>query len=568
MKNVYLILLFVLLSNFFYGQTLVHYGNQTISRNEFLMAFRKNNLRIVPTDSAYRNYLNLYILYKLKVQAAYDEKLDTLPAVVTEMQNLKRQLFNQYSYDEESLNRMAKEAFTRSQHDLRISYIFVASTEEASPADTAKAWKKINAAYKALKNQKDFNEVALQYSEDPFVKANRGDLGYITVFDLPYSIENLAYHTPPGKFSPVLRTSGGYIILKNAAERHAIGHTRIAQIILNIPGEEATVTEAQFTRLRADSIYQALITGADFNAMTRTYMSNHLSYQQDDVLLESGIAAFEEQLEKTNFYSRKEGDYSEYYDSFNFHIVKRIKRKPPPAVVDKKIMEEMKEAVKSDPRIAVSRQLFLQTVLKQTGFRQNIPKGNSLWDYTDSVLDEKPPSDSSITNQLVIFQFPEKKYTVGDWIEYRKSLIYFVTVTHGKTNSEILDLFRENVAFEYYKENLGEYNPSLAAQINEFRDVSVLYEIMQRQVWNRASADTAGLRKYFETHAKNYLKRSGTEATNSVAATTSPETFGEARERVITDYQNELEKKWIEELKKKYPVTVSENVFKTLPKQT
>ncbi len=64
-----------------------------------------------------------------------------------------------------------------------------------SPADTAKAWKKIQEAYQALKNGKDFGETAVQFSEDPFAKTNKGDIGYITVFDLPYSMETVAYQS-------------------------------------------------------------------------------------------------------------------------------------------------------------------------------------------------------------------------------------------------------------------------------------------------------------------------------------------------------------------------------------
>ena len=79
MKNVFLIFLLSFCSYSFYGQTLVSYGKQTISRQEFLTAFRKNNTHTKATEKAYRDYLNLYIRYKLKVQAAKDLKLDTLP---------------------------------------------------------------------------------------------------------------------------------------------------------------------------------------------------------------------------------------------------------------------------------------------------------------------------------------------------------------------------------------------------------------------------------------------------------------------------------------------------------
>ena len=43
-------------------------------------------------------------------------------------------------------------------------------------------------------------------------------------------------------------------------------------------------------------------------------------------------------------------------------------------------------------------------------------------------------------------------------------------------------------------------------------------------------------------------------------------TFKEARGLVINDYQNFLEAKWIEQLKKQYPVKIDEKVFQTLSK--
>jgi peptidyl-prolyl cis-trans isomerase SurA len=513
MKNVVFAFLLSLCCNTFYGQTLVSYGKQNIYREEFLTAFRKNNAHTKATDKAYRDYLNLYIRYKLKVQAAKDLKLDTLAGQITELKNFKSQIVDQYVNDENSLNQLAKEAFARSQYDLRISYIFVAAPKNASPADTAKAWRKIQGAYAALKNEKDFGETAVQFSEDPYVKENRGDLDYITVFDLPYAMETVAYNTGLGKFSPVFRTNGGYIILKKTAQRPAQGLIKIAQILIIFPFD-ANEAERIDTKDRADSIYQALKKGADFGTMARKYSGDNLSYQLDGVLPEFGIGKYVQGFENTAFNLKKDGDISQVYESpFGFHIIKRIAREPVPATLNQKTLDKLKEKVKADARVSVSRKQMTQTILTQTQFKEFIPPGNRLWDFTDSLLQNKTPApNSGITEQSVLFQFPDQKFTVGNWIAYRRSLRSAPNLTNGKTNSDILDLYRQTVAFEYYKEHLEKYNPAFAAQVSEFNDGNLLFEVMQRQIWNRAAADTLGLKKYFEVNTRKYWWKPGAES--------------------------------------------------------
>jgi peptidyl-prolyl cis-trans isomerase SurA len=513
MKNVFFIILLCVTSHSFYGQTLVSYGKQTISREEFLKAFRKNNANIKATEKAYRDYLDLYIRYKLKVQAAKDMKLDTLAGQITDLKNFKSQIVDQYITDEISLSQMAKEAFIRSQRDLRISYIFVAATKNATPADTAKAWQKIQDAYKALKNNRDFGETALQFSEDPNVKENRGDLGYVTVFDLPYAMETVAYNTAPGKFSSVFRTNGGYIILKTTSQRPAEGVITVAQILIIFP-YQAKEEEKLSTKNRADSIYLALKNGADFASMAKKFSGDNLSYQLGGVLPEFGIGKYEAGFENAAFSLKKDGDISQpYLSAFGYHIIKRLSRNPIPARADQKSLDRMKEKIKADPRVAVSKKRMTQTILKQTQFKEFIPPGNSLWSYTDSLLLNKPPApNTGITDESILFQFPERKYTIGDWITFRRNLRSSPNVTNGKTNLDILDLYRQTVAFEYYREHLEKYNAAFAVQVNEFSDGNLLFEVMQRQIWNRAVEDSAGLKKYFETNIKKYWWKPGAEA--------------------------------------------------------
>ena len=647
MKNVVLILILLFSSNTFFGQTLAQFGNHIITREEFLNAYRKNNSHVKATAKSYREYLNLYIRYRLKVQAANDLKLDTLPGQITELLNFKSQIIDQYMNDETSLNQMAKEAFYRSQRDLRLSYIYVASPRNSSPGDTAKAWGKIQQAYQALKKGENFGDVATRFSEDPFVKNNQGDLGFITVFDIPYSMETAAYKTALGKYSTVFKTAGGYVILKKTAERTALGRIHAAQILVAFPFQANDAAKKETLR-RADSIYRAIRSGSDFATLARKFSGDNLSYQLGGSLPEFGIGKYEKGFEETAFNLKNDGDISEpYASSFGYHIIKRVTRIPVSSKLDQKTLNELKEKIKKDPRIAISRDQMLQTILKRTKFKQNLSPDNLFWDYTDSLLKNKKPAlNAGINDTTVLFQFPEKKYTVGDWIIYRKSLRTSPNLTNGKTNSEILYGYRQTVVFEYYKQHLEKYNAAYAAQVNEFRDGNLLFEIMQRQIWNKSSADSAGLEKYYEAHKEKYWWKPGAEAVifnalnlssadklsidiknnfynwrmevDSLASQVqadsgrfewkqipgngktlsgskitpysfstsqgsknksvqfayiireypnpSPRSFAEARSMAINDYQNDLENKWIEEIKKKYPVSINENTLKTLPK--
>jgi peptidyl-prolyl cis-trans isomerase SurA len=55
-------------------------------------------------------------------------------------------------------------------------------------------------------NGEDFGELAVQNSQDPSAKDNRGDLGYFSSFRMVYAFESAAFKTPKGKISNPVRT--------------------------------------------------------------------------------------------------------------------------------------------------------------------------------------------------------------------------------------------------------------------------------------------------------------------------------------------------------------------------
>ena len=100
----------------------------------------------------------------------------------------------------------------RGQKDIRLAHIYIALPKNATPVDTLRAYERAMTAYNELKKGKRFGEVAIAFSDDPTAKMNKGVIGYITVFSLPYELENLAYSLAPGQWSKPYRSKGGYHI--------------------------------------------------------------------------------------------------------------------------------------------------------------------------------------------------------------------------------------------------------------------------------------------------------------------------------------------------------------------
>ena len=494
------------------AQTLFTVDRNPVSKEEFLKAYNKNNTGQKPSQASYREYLELYIRYKLKVRAAYDAQLDTLAGQRMELQNFRSQVAESYLKDETSLDRLVKEAYQRGQKDIHISHILIALPKNATPYDTARAYEKAMAAYTVLKRGKKFEEIARQYSEDPSAKMNSGSLGYITVFTLPYQLENLAYSLSAGQISKPYRTKGGYHIFRNDGERRSLGRVRVAQILVAFP-PSATEAQKQEARHRADSLYDLLHKGGDFASLARSYSGDNLSYQQGGELPEFGIGRYDSAFEATAFGLDRDGAISKPLASdFGYHIIKRLDRKPFPTAMDESATAQLKQEVMNDPRIEVSRKALLDRIKQQTEFRMADVNDLDLWAFTDSAM--RNPGLSSfrgLSFTTTLFSFAQQSYSLKEWLDYTRA------GRGGKpggssVDKEIFDRFVDRMAQDYYRNHLEDYNKDFAFQLMEFREGNLLFEVMQRKIWDKASTDSAGLRKYYDGHKEKYWWEPSAEA--------------------------------------------------------
>jgi peptidyl-prolyl cis-trans isomerase SurA len=344
------------------------------------------------------------------------------------------------------------------------------------------------------------------------VKINKGRIGYITVFTLPYELENLAWSLSPGQFSKPYHSKGGYHIFKVVAERKSLGRIKVAQILLPFaPGSTPVTHEA--VRNRADSLYMLLQNGADFATMAKTYSGDNLSYQNGGELPEFGIGKYDSAFEATAYALDRDGAISRpLLSAYGYHIIKRIDRKPFPRQFDAQAMATMKQQVLNDPRVEVSRQALLARIYRATNFRRADFSEEDLWAFTDSVQ-RNPPLSSyhSLSNTTVLFSFDQRNYIAKEWLDYSRT-VKPQRAGAGVPDKDLFKRYVERTAMEYYRNHLELYNPDFAFQLTEFKEGNLLFEIMQRKIWDKASTDSAALRNYYEAHKDKYWWNASADA--------------------------------------------------------
>jgi peptidyl-prolyl cis-trans isomerase SurA len=101
---------------------------------------------------------------------------------------------------------------------------------------------------------------------------------------------------------------------------------------------------------------------------------------------------------------------------------------------------------------------------------------------------------------------------VSDWLLYLRNLNKVWNDDTADNYQRLFDVFVNEFSVANYASRLEKYNPSFKAQIDEFKEGNLLFEIMQRKVWGKAASDTLELKKFYAQHHQKYIWNSSADA--------------------------------------------------------
>lgn len=487
---------------------------------DFMYIYQKNNQETQIDKKTIDEYLDLYINFKLKVAAAEEAGIDTTAAFKKELQNYYKQAIPRYMVDEEAEQMALSKAYSRSCVDRVVSHIAVKCPDDATAEEEAAALEKINRARvrvttglpvvvgkgKRAKTKpgvvEDFNIVAAEMSEDPSVTVNQGHIGVVRPFRFIYSFEQAAYNTPIDSVSEVFRSPFGFHILKVERE---MPHEEMsaAHIMLMTPRNNDSISAV--AKMRIDSLYEVVKAGADFSQIAAQYSEDRSSAMRGGHLGYFSKGQMVIEFERTAFALEHDGDISEPVKSqYGWHIIKRLDRRGV-LPLDSARTALAKNIKRSPDYQQEIENHFVNKLKQEYSFTEN----TAAFDSLIALANTQGQLDSlffatALGMHDVLFTISNRPYTQHDFALYLQS--------NSKSNSRIAERivkekYGKYIAAELRQEeenHLTEKHEELRNLVGEYHDGILLFEVSLKEVWDKASADTAGLTAFFNEHKKEY----------------------------------------------------------------
>ncbi len=615
---------------------LMNINGKDITKSEFEYIYHKNNRQQVDVNGL-EEYMPLFVNYKLKVDAAEKAGIDTTAAFVSELDGYRKELAKPYLTDLATENNLLHEAYDNYAKNVEISHILITTgqmpTEEARKEALAKAQE---VAAKAQAGE-DFAALAQQYSEDPGSQSRGGYLGYIKGGRLIYPFEKVAFAMQPGEISEPVETRFGYHIIKVHNVRPDQGERLCAHIFLMVPRDATPEVEAQI-KAQADAIYKDILAGADFAQMAREKSQDQSNAMRGGELPWVAAGDLVKEIEDAAFSLEVGQVAAPVRSNYGYHIVKLNDMRGVRSFEE--MRPELQQRLSRDERGAMARTVLIDRLKAENNYRIDDVMVETAVALCGAAIDSTALAHLA-QQDMVLATYADKQVTskyIAESLSTRRLMpghnpkTIILAEIERKAEGDLLQIETDALADKY---------PDYRNLINEYRDGMLLFEISNREVWEKASTDVKGLEKFFKKNKKKYTwdrprykgfvvscadenvakevkkllkKNSENDVVATIEATfntdstvvvsierglyiqgdnkyvdelafagaqaqreealpivflsgktlKAPETYLDVRGQVTADYQEYLEKLWVEQLNKKANVVINEDVLKTI----
>lgn len=472
-------------------------GGNDVRLSEFEYLYKKNNAQQIEPQTL-DEYVDMFVIYKLKVADAIAAGIDTTKAFVNEFDGYADDLAKPYLTDKEFADSLRRRAYDRMQLIVNVDHLMLPATDRSGNPSAPKAT--LDSLRQLIVDGKaSFGSLAALHSIDNATKSRNGNMGWITANMFPIEFENVVYSIPDGQLSEVFVTPYGHHLIRRNASRPNPGMVHARHILLRVDQKSPD----SVARQRIDSVYNALKQGADFAALASRLSDDTGSARNGGELPWFGKGRMVAEFDSVAF-AIPDGTLSEPFRTiFGYHIIDKLGSRPIPSY------EESLPAI--DKAFEQNKLADLVASRSMSRHYAKYPStvNREAIDSVHEIIRRAGGINADTRLQLcnldmTAFEIEGVKLTVGQ-IAAGLPERELKGVT-GSINvfDNLLKRSIETSTLSVARRHLAEQNTDYRNILGEYRDGILLYEISNRNVWNRATTDTAGLNRFFEANRANY----------------------------------------------------------------
>ncbi|MBL7818770.1 MAG: peptidylprolyl isomerase [Saprospiraceae bacterium] len=423
--------------------------------------------------------------------------------------------------------------------EIEAGHILIRKQKEGVAQPDAK--KRIDDIYAQLKAGKEFGELAVSYTEDQGSQSRGGYLGFFGIGRYELGFEDAVFAlAKDGDFSAPYESSIGWHIIrrmsKKGIEPFDVLKSRLKARVQRDSRYELA-RAAMVERIKVEGKFTEGVAARDKFIATLDSSFLTYSYKLPDDLSTEKLFGFDKYItsvgEWTKWLSETAGNKRINYSmQLNNNVAEVAKKLYDEFVTEKALGYEELQLDKKYPDFKNLMREYEEGILLFEAIKQNV------WDKasTDTVGLEK-----FFTNNAGRYNWDE-----------RASLIYYTISDSAKADSLKI---RKFAAKKSPQEVLKKFNKK--GEVVKFREETVekgKNKAIDPSVWKAGSVITGGSDRLNFIKVEKILPK-------------MPKALKEARGYVVADYQEYLEKEWMNELTAKYKVDIKQDVLNALIKK-
>ena len=266
-------------------------------------------------------------------------------------------------------------------------------------------------------------------------------------------------------------------------------------MIKDIPGDST------FAQNNIIDIYNKLNQSGDFTKIAQEHSDDTSSAQKGGVLPKFSSGKMIEPFDSIAFSLKNIGDVSKpFHSNYGWHILKLLNKYP---IQSYEILhDQLKSKINKGGRSNYAQNSLAIKLEKNYEISENLEVLSSFYERNEEEM--KSDKNLLIINDVI--------YVANDFYMFNLN-------KKDKILGELYIEFKNEKIIDYYKSQLENTNEEFADIYQEYKDGLLLFELLQKNIWEKSETDSVGLRKYYEDNKSKYSWKKRGELT--IASCTS-----------------------------------------------